>query len=539
MNINPINNFIGRNDNTNAVNYNKKNPAFKHATFDGELREIFATPKHALRFMNAFEKYKTTPLNLLKILDYDRRTGIYKMIIDEFLSYIKKKYGEGAVYDFPVTVKPKPVYYDDELWAYDTELYATFPVKGENYIPCNEGNNYISNYPFTSSYNGGHMHIDRFYTGKIHKHTYNDHVDCDFDPELHLCDIEAALDNALYKRFSDIYDVIVNKGKELPQEALDAVWNGLQSAITSDTPIFTEEGNTVITDTQFLTSAYEILNITNQQSYSTEFIIKSLFKKVGIDMEDKNCLSLRIKGQSNIGSIINKLLNGTRRSEALRRAIKCEKEQEVMETVYDMYGVRFKAKTPAEIDKFYGEFVNFIKSGTIIPTHIVNYHYTYSEPFFSKKQINELTKLTNELRLNTEFSDVCPESGYTGVNIRTKVVLEKGKEQPVEIQVCNQDTAFLIDILHYAYDVFSGKNLILQYDNKKRQILKPLVKELTHIKNDTTLRQRYNRYTGICYSIAREYSRNFPDISEWELPEIVSCQRAAEITEQLNDIKYG
>lgn len=531
MNINPINSYTGIN---NKSCRNKSNPAFKHAIFEGELKEIFATPKQALIFMDTFKRIQKIPLNLKEILDYNKRTGIYKMILDEFFKFI----GEDAVKDFPVTLKPEPIYQGDDLLAYDTILYGTFPVNGDNYTPCGGDKNYVANYPIASSFNDCHYKTERFLTGKEYNRYYNGGVNAPYDPEIYLCNVKEALSGALFKRFSNIYDSIVNRNKEMDKTTEDSVWKTLQSVITADEPLFEEEDAPDIDDVGILTSAYNILNITSKQSYSAEYIIKSLFKNVGINVENNNSYSARIKGQKNIGSLIRKMLSCAQSGKSLM-ALRRNKSNEVLESVYDIYGVRFKAQSQREINKFYNEFVNFIKSGVIKPTHIMNYHASFTEPIFSDKQIQELKALTEKLGLKTEFHDARRESGFTCTNIRTKVVIENGKEQPVEIQVCNRDIAFLIDILHVAYDVLEGKNVLSQYDSEKKAIIKPLVDALTIIKNDEVLREKFSRYTAICYSVARDESREFPDISEYDLPEIVSVEKMAEVYEQLNNIVYA
>lgn len=539
MNITPVNNFIGINDNKNCSN--KNNPAFRHAVFEGELKDIFTTTKLARPFVNVIERIKTIPINLIEILQYNKATGARKMLLDEFFEFI----GINEVNDYTVILKPKPIYDEKgQLIAYDLTFNGTIPVEPEKYkLGAGEENFYkdheIPPFYFSSEYefDTGKTYVanDRHHYRKpVYLRVFNGSIKEKLCFELSKCFANICQSENIHQS-ENVHKSPVSKQADIKPSTEDNLFQSLQTLITSDRPLFETEEGTGLRDIHLFESAFDLLQTTRKHRNATELIICNLFRDAGINPE--RCQT-RIKGEDDLGSLISKMLKCAKTYPFLNELIRFRKPEWALERIYDIFGVRFAANSEQELNNFYNTFVNYVKAGVIVPTEVINYHAIGTEPFFSDKQINDLKQLTEQRHLATSFHDKTLETGYTSVNIHTEVINGRMK-QPVEIQISNQATTSLVKILHDAYNMFvNKKSLISKYDGEKQKIYKPLEDALITIKDNELLREKFNQYTHKCYSIARYGSTDFPNATEYGLPEIVSIHEMAKIYEQLNDVTH-
>lgn len=518
MNITPVKACINTNINVKA---DKSYPSFRSVVCHSDLHQVFATPELAKQFATGLNKLQHIQLNLKEILHYDKCVGLYKMILEDFFNFIGKK----EVEDYTAELK---IERDTQGGYYKTVLYGASAVGKDDNTSSDKDNRF--------SHCSKLDDVGYDYTGDF----YDTGIDLcstiglpninELKWMLYCClsrgiqDICAAIECNMY----NIYDTSKLTIKE-------AIYRKIQKLSAQGDDMCSEIKSSEISDIRILKNAYRAYDATVYRVPAAEYMIKRLFKSIGIDCENTKCYSERVKGEDNIFSLTHKISKCMEVNELLQNAVRAGNYREVIGQIYDIYGTRIEVTSEAEISRFYNEFIKYVKAGYIVPVHVNNYHGNGIEPFFSKEQMNNMETVTKSLGLDTKCCDIPHENGFTCVNIRTNIIIAEDTLLPVEFQIRTRDVGNIINAFHYAYDVLNGKDILSQYDDEKQKILKPLINKLLVIKNNQNLKSIYNKYSTECYSVARNGGMNFPSATEYGLPEEISYSNLLKMQKLLNN----
>ena len=525
---------------------------FGHVIYDYKLCDVFTSPKLAEPFVVAIKKLQEVPINLKEILDYKNLKGLQKEVVDNYFSLLD----ENEITNHTIRLKPIFEYSNgcDKYPMYSgVKLFAKLPAWSDGYYdPAIKGikldkDSMFDDDAYFAVIDGKERIV---YEGP----TYNYRVSCE-NPKWYeyypagkiWCSNDAGaylptkegmlamLKINLTKRIENICksfeDYDAQKLRANTEKAKQETFDYFQALISGDKETLNCKSGK-FDDMRIITASYDVLENAEKKNGTVEYIIKRILSKAGVDITDKDTYSYRIKGENNIYSIFQRLLTRTNILPRLSYEIKENNISSVKKYCYDIFGARVNADSDEEIGRVYNELLEAIVSGTIKPTQVINYHGKGIKPIFSDEQMHKMSLITSLKGYKTKFIDKEHPSGtgYTSVNIRADIINE-----PIELQIRTKPVDLIARLFHISYDILLGKDILSTYSPEEQKILEPLVDALLEIKDNKSLKERFNLYTSKCYAIARENSSNFPKTEDYGLSHTVSIENLMKISEKLNN----
>lgn len=540
MKINNISAYNNKNYNITGNKKTDNNINFGQVVFDYKLSKIFTSPTLAEPYVAAIKKLQEIPINLKEILDYKNLSGLKKEIVDEIFGLM----GEGEVLNHTVWLKPVFEYLngsEKHPIRSGIKLFSTLPAWiNDSYKPVRDGIKLekksqigfidkdkrviTDERPYYSGITEEASGYEIYPSGKI---TFSEDVGACLPT---MDGIKDMLRLSLSRRIDDICEEFkyhdIKSLKDNTEKAKQEAFNYMQTLISENALAESSELSEA-ERLRLMSASYGILEDAEKKHNSVDYIIRRMLTRAGVNVSDSNVYAYRVKGERNIHSIFKRLLNKIKILPSLQKDLDESNFASAKNQCYDIFGAKVNAKSDEELERIYSELLESIKSGTIKPTQVINYHGKGIKPIFSYEQMHKMLMITEEKGLDTKFTNKehNSKSGYTSVHIRAYIA-----DEPVELQIRTKMVDTIAQYLHLSYDLFQGKDVLSSYTPGQQKVLKPVINELLKIKNNKELRTKYNQYTQKCYAAARGNISDFPTVEEFGLPQAVSIENMARIS---------
>ena len=280
------------------------------------------------------------------------------------------------------------------------------------------------------------------------------------------------------KQMKSILTDFINKLDSIPQEKIELFYEELRRILSKLNSVHPEQ----ISDAAFYihTKAGILRSSINNWKEQT-FIENGLL--------ERNNISMRIKGDSNLSSLENKILREmvNEHQAILLKAIQEGDYNAAYDRIFDLCGTRICFNVEKELATILNILGDMVKNRDFAPEYIANIYGTGIKPILSEQQFSNFVSLcTKEGYPNIISGNRIDESGYTGFHANGKLnnLQPENSSIPIEIQIRPRAINEILDIIHIAYDVFNNKEILEGISGEEYNRLKVFVDGFKDLKEN-------------------------------------------------------